>query len=116
MIEDTDNRRARLTITNRMFLIEKMGTGFLHMFSRKWVPLMDINVRDHIELSLNENGKSVVIKHGYNTINISSRNKSPDILMKEIQRNIDISGNMTRNNVFSSKKVIHDLKKSRGIK
>ena len=58
----------------------------------------------------------MLIKTGGDVIKICAGDMTIDKLLKEIQRNIDLARNLEKNNRFSSKKIIYDLKKERGIK
>ena len=80
------------------------------------MPLLDLNVKEPMKLSLGEDNKTVIIEGHGEVITIMSKDMSTDKLLKEIRRNIDIANNLSRNNSFSSKRIIYDLKRERGIK
>ena len=115
LIANGSEKDARLTILNRSILLD-LKKGFQLFGKQKWVPLLDLDVREPMKLSLGEGNKTVIIEGHGEVITIISKDMSTDKLLKEIRRNIDIANNLSKSNTFSSKRIIYDLKKERGIK
>ena len=116
LVTNDNENDARLTISNRRILIDLRKGGFTMFGKSKWIPLLDMDISEPLDITLGEKGRTVIINGHGESVTISSRDIPPDKLILEIERNIDIARNLGKNRNFSSKKVIFDLKKERGIR
>ena len=114
--EDDTEREGRLTITNKRFLIDIKKSSFSPFGKQEWASVLDMEINDTIELSLDKRKKCVLVTGDGKIIKICAGDISADKLLKEIRRNIDIANNLSKNNSFSSKRIIYGLKRKRGIK
>ena len=116
LVEDRSEVGARVTVTVSRLFVEIVARGIFKMFSRDWTPYMDVGVNEPLDISLDSNGEHVIITGGGETVRIYSKSIFEVELIEEIRRNIDIARNLSKNNSFSSKEIIYNLKKERASK